>query len=108
MFRNFAVYQQLDTSGPLTKATWIFVGLPGSLKDQLDHVVQGRELAPFGAVLWHLAFLVEASRGWREYINYLETRFQEIVRKTFFILQWLSDAIFLSFNSRLTHCRRLL
>ena len=88
MFRNFAVYQRLDT---LIRTTWIFISIPSSLKNQLEHVLLGRKLSGFGTVLWRLAFLAEAVRGWREYINFLDVKLQEMVRDTLYIFQKPTD-----------------
>ena len=77
MFRNCAVYHQLNTLGG---ATWIFVSLPSQLKNELGHLLSEENTSNSNSIWWHLALLGEAFRGWRQYVNFLDEKFQEIVR----------------------------
>ena len=75
-FRNFAVYHRYSTS---KKSMWIFIGLPKSMEDHLEHILSDSGLTGPHPLLLHSYLLTASLKSWRWYFNHLEEQLQEIV-----------------------------
>lgn len=83
VMRRILVYQQYHHCSQ--DSTWIFLQCPPPVHDKfLDavsqlHEAHGFPASPLREVQLHFLILSEVFRGWRDYINHLETVIEELV-----------------------------
>lgn len=93
-FRKTAVYHRSDVQ--TQSSTWILVKLPSPLKgrlvDRLKKLWQETELCHARNLMVHILILAYSLQGWREYLDSLKLKMEDLVRPSYLHVfgKWLA------------------